>query len=394
MRYAVIIPDGAADQPHPALGNRTPLAAATIPHMDRLAREGRLGLARTIPAGMPPGSDVANLSVLGYDPAICYTGRAPLEAASLGITLKAGEAAFRANTVTVIDGIMKDYSAGHILTPESRPLIEQLQRDLDLGDARLYPGTAYRHLIVFADMAAMIPTRTPPHDILDQPVAGHDPVGAEAPRLLAVENESARLLPRYEANRKRIAAGKSPVTQLWLWGGGVMPKLEPFATKHGVEGGLISAVDLLKGIAKLAGLEVIEVPGATGYYDTDYAGKGAAALDCLGRKRFVVVHVEAPDEAGHNGHPEEKVKALEEIDKHIVGKLLAAAESAGDLRILLLPDHPTPLAARTHTSDPVPYVLWGPGITPGGGDSFSEAAAESGGDDVVPAPGLMGILTA
>lgn len=394
MRYAVIIPDGAADLPHPALGNRTPLEAAALPHLHRLAESGRLGQALTVPKGMKPGSDVANLAVLGYDPAEVYTGRAPLEAAALGVSLAEGQAVFRANLVTVTDGVMEDYSAGHISTAEGRELVEQLDRELGISGVKLHAGVSYRHLCVMDDMALMIPDRDAPHDITGQPIAEHNPLEATGTWLLEVERTSAELLPGYAVNRRRAAAGEAQATQLWLWGGGVMPRLRPFRELYGFGGAVISAVDLLKGIARLAELEVVDVPGATGYYDTDYAAKGKAALAALTRHRFVAVHVEAPDEAGHNCHPEEKARALENIDRHIVGPLLAEAERAGDLRLLCMPDHPTPLTVRSHTADPVPFALWGPGIAAAGGKRFTEAEAAAGAPEPLRAEKLLGLLTA
>ncbi len=374
MRYALVIPDGAADRPHPSLQGRTPLQAATLPHLARLARAGRTGRVLTVPTGFKPGSDVANLSVLGYDPATCYTGRAPLEAASMGLTLAPDQAVFRANTVTVADGAMRDYAAGHIPTAESGELIAWLNARLEMPGVRLHAGKSYRHLCVVDGLAGAVPARTPPHDISGRAIAPHAPVGEKAGCLLRIEARTRELLAECPVNEKRQAAGHPPVTQLWLWGGGVMPRLESFAARFGVRGGLISAVDLLQGIARLSELTVIDVPGATGYYDTDYRGKGAAAVTFLQDHDFVAVHVEAPDEAGHNGDSAEKVRALENIDRHILGALLAEAEAKKDLRILCLPDHPTPLESRTHTADPVPFALWGPGIGAGGPDAFTEEA--------------------
>ncbi|MBN2711013.1 MAG: cofactor-independent phosphoglycerate mutase [Planctomycetes bacterium] len=392
MRYAILIPDGAADRPHPAIDGKTALEAADIPNMNRLAREGRLGLAETVPAGMKPGSDVANLSVLGYDPADVYTGRAPLEAASMGLTLEEGEAVFRANTVTVEDGMMKDYSAGHITTPESHAIVSRLAKDLGIGGVKLHPGIQYRHACIISGVADEIPGRTPPHDITGKAVDEHHPQGRHAAIIEEIEKRSRELLPAYEENIRRVSEGKNPVTQLWLWGGGVMPSLRKFSELYGIKGGLISAVDLLKGIAVLAGLEVIDVPGATGYYDTNYKGKGEAALECLSRSDFVAIHVEAPDEAGHNGDLENKIKALENIDRHILGPLLEEADRSGDIRILCLPDHPTPIEIRTHSSDPVPFALWGPGLEKSSGAAFTEKAAV--GKERVKATKLVGMLTA
>lgn len=376
MRYALIIPDGAADQPHPAFGGSTALQTAHLPHMDRLAAEGQSGHVHTVPPGMAPGSDVANMSIFGYDPARDYTGRAPLEAASMGLTLRPGQAVFRANTVTIEDGILRDYSAGHIPTAESEELVRFLDANLSLAGVHLHPGKSYRPLCVIGHgMAKDIPERTPPHDLIGQPVAGHDPVSQTDThlRILDIERRTRELLRDHPLNTRRRENGQPPVTQLWLWGGGVMPSLIPFRERFGVEGALISAVDLLQGIGRLAGLEILSVPGITGYYDTDYAAKGRAAVESLRTRPFVAVHIEAPDEAGHAGDAQEKIRALERIDADIVAPLIREAEASGDLRLLCLPDHPTPIALRTHTADPVPFALWGHGIPTGGGGTFSEA---------------------
>lgn len=376
MRYALIIPDGAADQPHEAYGGGTALQAARIPHMDRLVTEGQSGHATTVPLGMAPGSDVANMSIFGYDPAHDYTGRAPLEAASMHLTLRPGQAVFRANTVTIQDGILVDYSAGHIPTDESEELIRYLDANLSLAGVHLHPGKSYRPLCVVGHgMADDIPQRTPPHDLIGQPIAGHVPTSQTENhlRLLDIERRTRELLRDHPINVRRVENGQPPVTQLWLWGGGVMPRLTSFADRFGVDGALISAVDLLQGIGRLAGLEILSVPGITGYYDTDYAAKGTAALASLRARPFVAVHIEAPDEAGHAGDAHEKIRALERIDADIVAPLMKEAEASGDLRILCLPDHPTPIALRTHTSDPVPFALWGSGISQGEGHAFSES---------------------
>lgn len=380
MRYALIIPDGAADQPHEAYAGGTALQAARIPHMDRLAADGQSGLVKTVPDGMAPGSDVANMAIFGYDPARDYTGRAPLEAASMGLTLRPGQAVFRANTVTIQDGILLDYSAGHIPTEESEELVRYLDANLSLAGVHLHSGKSYRPLCVAGHgMTEDIPARTPPHDLIGQAVAGHDPTSRTENhlRLLDIERRTRELLRDHPINKRRIENGQPPVSQLWLWGGGVMPRLTPFAERFGVEGALISAVDLLQGIGRLAGLEILSVPGITGYYDTDYAAKGRAALDSLRSRPFVAVHIEAPDEAGHAGDAHEKIRALERIDADIVAPLMKEAEASGDLRILCLPDHPTPIALRTHTSDPVPFALWGSGIPQGEGGAFSEAGVDS-----------------
>lgn len=375
MKYAIIIPDGAADRGHPDLNGLTPLEAAAIPNMDALMQHGFAGRAATVPTGMAPGSDVANLSILGYNPALYYSGRAPLEAASLGITLQPGEAVFRANTVCLdADGNMVDFAGGHPTDKETVPLLHFLEENLNLPGVTLHHGVSYRHLCVIAGLAEEIPSTTPPHDITGKPARPHLP---DSPILNRIMERSEELLQEWPGNELRRKNGKTPLTRLWLWGGGVMPNLKTYQELYGVTGAMISAVDLLRGIGRLAGLEIIRVLGATAYYDTNYAGKGQAALDALGQFDLAVVHVEAPDEAGHNGHAEEKVKALENIDRHIVGPLLDLAHARNDMRILCLPDHPTPLELRTHSADPVPYALFGAGIPSRPAQSFTEAGVVS-----------------
>ena len=377
MRYALIIPDGAADDPGPGGNAPSPLETAALPHMRRLAGEGQIGLASHVPEGMAPGSEVACLSLMGYDPRM-LSGRAILEAAALQTPVPEGGAVFRANLVSVRDGVMIDYSAGHIATPEARDLIERIEADHGQKGVTLRPGNSYRHLAVFEGMAGRLPSRAPPHDIMGQAVGLHDPEGEYAPRLLALEAASASCLAKHHAGHPVAGTGRAHsanATQLWLWGGAVPLKLEPFPARHGVTGAVIAAVDLMRGIGRLAGLETPRVRGATGYYDTNYAGKGQAALEALRRHPFVCVHIEAPDEASHNGDREAKAAALEAIDREIIGPLLAEADRAGDLRLLVCPDHPTPLAKRTHTAKPVPYARWGPGIGHNGGRLFSENEA-------------------
>lgn len=376
MKYAVIIPDGAADFPCPGLDGKTPLDVAQMPALRSMAKEGEILKARTVPDGYKPGSDVANLSVLGFDPAECYTGRAPLEAASIGISLKEGEAVYRANTVNIQDNIMKDYAGGHISTEEADKIIRYLDENLNIAGVKLYTGTQYRHACVIAGAAGNVGDATPPHDILDEDISGYAPQGGVAEKMIEIMDKSRELLKNFEVNKARIAEGKKPISQLWLWGGGVMPKLKSFKEKFGLSGGLISAVDLLKGIARLSGLEVINVKGATGFYDTNYQGKGEAALDCLERSDFVAIHVEAPDEAGHNANLQEKIKAIESIDKFVISPILEKARKSGDIRILVMPDHPTPIKLRTHTSDPVPACLWGNGIKNNNINDFTEKAIE------------------
>lgn len=395
MKYILVIPDGAADEGVAEHDGKTVLEIAATPTMDLMAREGRLGLAQTVPEGMSPGSDVANLSLLGYDPREGFTGRAALEAASIGVEIPEGSAAFRANLVTVGDNNrMLDYSAGHIGYEDGKELVEELDKELDIDGVRLFPGNGYRHICLMENVASSIPVCTPPHDITGEVVSEHLPQGQFASWVLEVEHASVNLLPSNRVNIRRVADGHPPVTQLWLWGGAVGMRLDNFAERNGLaSAGMVSAVDLMRGIGKLAGMDVLTVEGATAYLDTNYAGKGRAALDYIYMHDFVVVHIEAPDEAGHNGDLSGKVKALEDIDRHILAPLYAMGKHYGDWRIMVAPDHPTPLTIRTHNSNPVPYVLWGPGFASNGAKAFNEKEAERVGGDVVVGSGLMGELT-
>lgn len=395
MKYILVVPDGAADNPIEQHGGKTVFEIAATPTMDLMAREGRLGLAQTVPEGMQPGSDVANLSLLGYDPSSGFSGRAALEAASLGVEVPDGDAVFRANLVTVTpDKIMEDYCAGHIGTEEGRALIEQLNGELNVDGVTLFPGVGYRHLCLMENAAAGIPECAPPHEIVGENITEHLPRGQFASWVLEVEHASAELMPNYEVNLKRVAEGKRAATQLWLWGGATAMNLDNFASRFGLSSaGMITAVDLMRGIGKLSGMDVIEVEGATAYIDTNYAGKGRAALDYIYMHDFVVVHVEAPDEAGHNGNLEGKVQALEDIDRHILAPIYAMAKYYGDWRIMVAPDHPTPVASGKHSANPVPYVLWGPGFEGNGAKAFNEKEAERVGGGVIPAHGLMSELT-
>ncbi len=396
MKYVVLIPDGGADDSIAEYGGKTAFEIAATPTFDVMAREGKLGLAQTVPEGMHPGSDVANLSLLGYDPAKGYTGRAALEAASMGVAVPDGDAVFRANLVTIANNtIMEDYSAGHISTEEATELISQLNKDLNIDGVSLVPGIGYRHLCLMESAGGSVPQCTPPHDIMGQDITEYLPQGQYSSWVLEVERTSAELLPTYEVNKKRIADGKKPANRLWLWGGATEMHLENFLERYKLESaGLISAVDLMWGIGTLAGMEIIKVAGATGYYDTDYAAKGRAALDYIYEHDFIAIHVEAPDEAGHNGDIRAKAKALEDIDRHILSPLYAMAKYYGDWRILLSPDHPTPVASRSHNSNPVPYVLWGPGYESNGAKAFNEKEAERVGGAVMAASGLLGSMIA
>lgn len=371
------------------LGGRTPLEAAKTPHMDRLASEGEVGLVRTVPDGMDPGSDVANLSLLGYDPKECYTGRAPLEAASLGIELGDDDVALRCNLVALgglsplADGaLMEDYSAGHIGSDEARIIIEDF-RETDLyrehfaPDMELFPGVGYRHLLVWRggiDGTKM----TPPHDIIGKPVSGFLPAGDGSERLKELMGLASGYLLSHPVNERRRVEGKAGADSFWFWGGGRRPRMKTLRESTGLSGAVISAVDLVNGIGVLAGLERITVPGATGYVDSNFRGKAEYALEALARHDVVFVHMEAPDEAGHQGERDLKLLAIEKVDGDFLGPLLAGLPAIGDCRMLVSPDHPTPLATRTHTADMVPFIIW---PAPAGGRTAAyheKAAGETG----------------
>jgi len=378
MKYIILVPDGMADEPVAELGNKTPLQAAHTPNMDFFARNGLSALVQTIPAGMPPGSDIGNLSLMGYDPKVNFSGRAPLEAASMGVDLKKDEVAFRCNLITEDDGIMDDYSAGHITTDEAKLLIQEMQHKVDWPDATFYPGKSYRHLLVLKpiDMAAMLKIKTtPPHDILNQPLKKYLPHGPQSDILLNLMERSKSILSNHQINRTRLDLKEKPGNMIWLWGQGPRPNLPLFKDAYGLTGSVISAVDLVNGIGILAGLDIISVPGANGYYDTNYAGKAAYALESLKKHDFVYVHVEAPDEAGHNGDAQAKKECIESFDRLVAGAVREYMEKNPDVRVLVSPDHPTPVARRTHTSNPVPFAICGAGIASNGAKEYSEAEA-------------------
>jgi 2,3-bisphosphoglycerate-independent phosphoglycerate mutase len=352
VKYIVILGDGMADYPLDELNGKTPLEYARTPHMDRIAREGRSGELLTIPEGFEPGSDIANLSVLGYDPRVYYTGRGPLEAVSMGIALSPSEIAYRCNLVTVVDGVMEDFSAGHISSNEGAELIQSLGKVI--SKARLYPGISYRNLLVLENGRGS--STTPPHDIVGCEISGHLPESGDGPVLRRCMEMSEEVFSDHPVNAARRRAGKPAATMIWPWSGGKRPNLPDFSARYGHTGGMISAVDLLNGIARCAGMEVIRVPGATGFLDTNYHAKAEYAIDALKRLDFVYLHVEAPDEAGHMGSVEEKIRAIERLDE-VCGLVMDAAPGV----VAVLPDHPTPIAVRTHTCDPVPFAVFGKG---------------------------------
>jgi len=383
MKYLIILGDGMADYKCPQLGGLTPLQSARKPNLDKLAFTGTLGLVDTIPKGMPPGSDVANLSVLGYDPAAYYTGRAPLEAVSMGVELGPADVAFRCNLVTLSDDpgyenkTMVDYSSGEISSEKSGILIRDWNNFFKRDEMRFYPGVSYRHLMVWRGGPADT-VLTPPHDISGKNVGDHLPAGNGGQALRRVMKESNEFLAAHPLNKSGELA--RPANSVWFWGQGKTPRLTKFKDLYGVSGTVISAVDLIKGIGLSAGMESIDVEGATGNIHTNFEGKAAAALDAFRKgAELVYIHIEAPDEAGHQGLTETKVRAIEEIDRRVLGPLLEKMPEFGDYKVMVLPDHPTPLSVMTHTSDPVPFVIFDsrtPRLNPGA--VYTEEAATGG----------------
>ncbi len=377
MKFIVIVPDGAADYPVAELEGQTPLEAANMPNTTRLAFEGAGGLAKMIPDSRHAGSDIGNLELFGYDSVIHYTGRAPLEARSIGIELGDNAIAFRCNLVNRQEGILHDYSAGHISTEEASELIQLLNNALAGDEIHFHTGVGYRHLMVFEGGPDELHTHAP-HDIMGKEIAAHLPEGPGQERIRELMEQGGALLAAADLNRKRVEEGKLSANGIWFWGSGRALQLEPLASKFGISGAVISAVDLVRGIGLSAGLEVIEVPGITGYIDTNYAGKAAYALEALNRCDLVYVHVEAPDEAAHNGDMIAKISALEDIDRYIVGPISEGIANFGQCRILIAPDHRTPLSLRTHTREPVPFLLWGTGVESDGLRRFDEKEGERG----------------
>jgi 2,3-bisphosphoglycerate-independent phosphoglycerate mutase len=410
MKYAIVIPDGCADEPQESLGGKTPLQAARKPYMDRIAQTGVVGRSDNVPTTLTPASDVATLSLFGYDPLQVYTGRAPLETAAMGIKLGPNDWAIRCNLVHVDREEMRDFTAGHITSEDGAALMKTIQDKLggpasqwtaksgaapvlvthegqviaqvarlgDLGVLEFHAGVSYRNILVYRGDDAPFATSTktqPPHDIPDNPIAGHLPQGPGSDLLRLLMEKSRPILKDHATNQARIAAGKKPATQIWLWGQGKAPSLQPFAQVYGKKGAILSAVDLVRGVGVLLGWTRIDVPGATGYLDTDYAAKGRYGVEALKTHDLVCVHVEAPDEASHEGKADEKVKALERIDEHIVGPLLEALPKYGDWRILVSPDHRTPLRTRAHSYGMVPFAVAGTGVRPAGQASYDEVVA-------------------
>lgn len=365
MKYLVMLCDGMADEPNEALGNSTPMEKANKPCMDSLAAKAEVGIVKTVAEGLKPGSDVANLSVLGYEPAIYYSGRSPLEAASIGIDLKDTDVTLRCNLVTLSDDedyehkTILDYCADDISSEEAKVLIEYIQEKLGNDEFCFYPGVSYRHCLVWSNGNPHPGVLTPPHDITGKVITDYIPKGEAVDELYDLMKKSYDLLKDHPVNKARIARGKRPANSIWLWGEGTKPLLDNFSEKFGKRGSMISAVDLLKGIAICAGMNSVDVDGATGYLDTNFDGKCKAAIEEFKNGAdLVYVHVEAPDECGHRGEIENKVKAIEMIDEHILGPVVEFLKGYDDFAVLVCPDHPTPLSIRTHTSTPVPYLIY------------------------------------
>jgi 2,3-bisphosphoglycerate-independent phosphoglycerate mutase len=380
MKHAIIIPDGCADEPQESLGGKTPLQAAKTPAMDEVARLGVVGRSNNVPAHLPPGSDVANLSLFGYNPIKYFTGRAPLEAAAQGIKLAPEDWAIRCNLVTIENQVMRSFTADHVTTADATELLKSCQKELGTADLEFIPGVSYRNLLIYRGAKHAAPftrdTRaTPPHDLTDKSIADDFPRGPGSDFLTDLMGKSVPLFANHPVNAARKKAGKLPATNIWLWGLGKTPALTPFKQLHGKTGAMITAVDLLRGLAALIGWQRIDVPGATGYLDTDYAAKGRAAIEALKSVDVVCVHVEATDEASHEGRADAKIKALEEIDAKIVTPLHAALKSQGDYRLLVSPDHPTPIRTKTHSHGFVPFTICGAGVAADAATTYDEVTA-------------------
>jgi 2,3-bisphosphoglycerate-independent phosphoglycerate mutase len=396
-KHLILIGDGMSDWPVPSLGNRTPLETARKPHMDFMAANGSMGMVQVVPKDMYPGSDVSNLSIMGYDPREVYTGRSPLEAASMGVALGTDDVAVRCNVVTLryegADSEMVDFSAGHIATEEAAELLKALQERVDDRGVRFHPGVSYRHLMVWPVGNDAVET-TPPHDIQGKTITEYMPKGEGSDLLIDLMAVSREIFHDHPVNRRRREAGKPEANAIWLWGQGKAPRMPTFREKYGLSGSVVAAVDLIKGIGVYAGLDIIKVPGATGYIDTNFRGKAEYALRELEEKDFALIHVEAPDEAGHNGSAPDKVRAIERIDEEMLGPILERARH-GDFNVLLLPDHPTPVALRTHVQEPVPFVIYpSPAGLPAapGNRRYTEADAKATGIFVEPGTLLIGYL--
>ena len=376
MKYCIVIIDGASGLPLPERGGKTCLELARTPNLDAMAKEGILGLVRTVPPGMEPSSACACISVLGYDPKLYYRGRAAIEARSMGITIDEGEVVFRCNLVAIRDGKMWDYSAGHISTNEAQQLIEALNESLGSDKVHFYPGVSYRHLCKLKGREdTLLAACTPPHDIHDKPIDEFLPKGPGSELLRDLMERSQAVLWEHPVNIKRRSRGDIPATMLWLfWGSGRAPNMPAFKQIYGLEAAMTSGVDLLHGLARMLGMETLDIPGVTDDQDNDYAAQAVGALQALEEYDLVVIHIEAPDEAAHGGSIDDKVEAIQKVDREVIGRLRSWQGDA--LRLLIVPDHPTPIKVRTHIDEPVPFLLWGPGFTANGAKRFTEAEAK------------------
>lgn len=397
MKYVVVLCDGMADYPVPALGGKTPMMCANKPHIDALAQKGEVGLVRTVAAGLKPGSDVANMSVLGFDPKEYYTGRSPLEAASIGVDLKDTDVTLRTNLVTLSDEpnyedkTMVDYCAGDISTAEAAEIMQDVEAHFGNEMFKFYAGVSYRHCLVWSNGTTDLGNMTPPHDISGRVVGEYLSKSENAKPLIQMMKDSYAFLSEHPVNKKRVAEGKRPANSIWMWGEGKKPMLPAFSDVYGKKGAIVSAVDLLKGIAKCAKMEAPEVEGATGYIDTNFEGKALAAVDALKNGcDFVYIHLEAPDECGHRNEPENKVKAIEMIDSRVLPIVLDGLKAIGeDYKIMVLPDHPTPIVTQTHAADPVPYLIYHKANEKQGVDSINEETAKNTGVFIENGPDIM-----
>ncbi|OVE73661.1 cofactor-independent phosphoglycerate mutase [bacterium B13(2017)] len=376
MKHVLIIPDGMGDLPTSELNGKTPVEQAETPHLDEISKNGHLGLCYTTPSGFPPGSDICILSLIGYDPEIYYSGRAPLEAASLNINMNPEDVIFRCNLINLgPNQEIQDHSAGHISTEESREIILTLSEELGTADLEFFPGVSYRNILVLKNKPNFKCDTTPPHDVPGQNYKDNLPHGKDAKILNDLMSRSIEILKDHPVNIQRKCNNKATADMIWLWGGGYKPNMDNFYSKYGVKGAVISAVDLIKGLAKVLDLDVLDVPGITAYFDTDYSSKGQYAAQALKKYDLVIVHIEAPDEAGHVGNVKEKIKAIENIDKYIIGPVYKHLSKEKEFRIMISPDHYTPVEKRIHMNYPVPFVICGKNI-PKNGIIYSEKNAK------------------
>ena len=392
MKYCILIIDGASGWPLPEYGDRTCLEIANTPNLDTMAQEGIVGLARTVPVGMEPSSACACMSVLGYDPRVYYRGRSAIEAKSMGVQIGDNDVVFRCNLVAVRDGNMWNYSSGYISTEEARCLIEALNEELGNDRVHFYPGTSYRHICrIMGYQDTLLATCTPPHDIPGKPVAEYFPNGQGSGILADLMTRSQAVLKKHPVNKQRQSRGDIPATMIWLfWGSGKIPDMPPFRDVYGVGAAVTSGVDLLRGLAHMAGMEVLEIPGVTDGQDNDYAAQAIGALDALNKHDLVTIHIEAPDEAGHAGSVEDKIEAIQKVDSEVVGRIRFSM--SGEFRVLIMPDHPTPIKIQTHSDEPVPFVLWGSGFRTSGVRGFAEAEAKKTGIFIEDGYKIMGRL--